>query len=87
MTMPQFAAPVPISTTTATVTALPTVRTARTRHYLMCRPTYFTVSYVINPWMDPTVPVNVELAMRQWQGLRDTYDAETLQDVYVKAMA
>jgi arginine dihydrolase len=75
MTMPQFAAPAPISTTTATVTALPTVRTARARQYLMCRPTHFTVSYVINPWMDPSVPVSVELAMRQWEGLRDTYRA------------
>jgi N-dimethylarginine dimethylaminohydrolase len=57
----------------ATVTALPTVRTARTRHYLMCRPTYFEVSYAINPWMDPEVPVDPKLAMRQWEGLRDTY--------------
>ena len=26
------------------------------RRYLMCRPTYFAVDYVINPWMDPTRP-------------------------------
>jgi N-dimethylarginine dimethylaminohydrolase len=57
----------------ATVTALPTVRIARPRHYLMCRPTYFEVSYAINPWMDPDVPVDRKLAMRQWEGLRDTY--------------
>ncbi|HVE28252.1 MAG TPA: arginine deiminase-related protein [Sporichthya sp.] len=60
---------------TATVTTLPGVRTARPRHYLMCRPTFFTVTYAINPWMDPSVPVDVDLAMRQWEGLRDTYRA------------
>jgi len=74
--MPQPAAVetmVPAAPVAATVTALPTVRTARTRHYLMCRPTYFEVSYAINPWMDPDVPVDPKLAMRQWEGLRDTY--------------
>jgi N-dimethylarginine dimethylaminohydrolase len=65
----------PIPTQAATVTALPTVRTARTRHYLMCRPTYFTVEYAINPWMDPDVEVDLALAIRQWEGLRDTYRA------------
>ena len=59
----------------ATVTALPTVRVARTRHYLMCRPTYFTVEYAINPWMDPDVDVDVAKAIRQWESLRDTYRA------------
>jgi N-dimethylarginine dimethylaminohydrolase len=44
-----------------------------TRRYLMCRPTYFTVEYSINPWMDPTGPVDTELAVRQWTTLRDTY--------------
>jgi N-dimethylarginine dimethylaminohydrolase len=48
-------------------------RTATRRHYLMCRPEHFTVSYVINPWMDPTVPVDRELALRQWDSLRGTY--------------
>jgi arginine dihydrolase len=43
------------------------------RRYLMCRPTYFAVDYVINPWMDPSVPVDTELAVRQWTNLRDTY--------------
>jgi N-dimethylarginine dimethylaminohydrolase len=41
----------------------------------MCRPSFFTVTYAINPWMDPSVPVDVDLAMRQWEGLRDTYRA------------
>jgi N-dimethylarginine dimethylaminohydrolase len=43
------------------------------RRYLMCRPTYFAVDYAINPWMDPTAPVDVDLAVAQWTTLRDTY--------------
>jgi N-dimethylarginine dimethylaminohydrolase len=43
------------------------------RRYLMCRPTYFSVDYSINPWMDPSTPVDVDLAVRQWTELRDTY--------------
>jgi N-dimethylarginine dimethylaminohydrolase len=43
------------------------------KRYLMCRPTYFAVDYVINPWMDTSVPVDVELAVTQWTALRDTY--------------
>ncbi|MFF3072625.1 dimethylargininase [Kitasatospora sp. NPDC057904] len=44
-------------------------RTARPRHYLMCRPTYFTVDYAINPWMDPAQPTDTALAIRQWERL------------------
>jgi N-dimethylarginine dimethylaminohydrolase len=43
------------------------------RHYLMCRPTYFAVEYAINPWMDPTAPVDADLAIRQWEALRRIY--------------
>jgi len=43
------------------------------RRFLMCRPTYFAVDYAINPWMDPSAPVDVDLAVRQWTTLRDTY--------------
>ncbi|HEX5542576.1 MAG TPA: amidinotransferase [Micromonospora sp.] len=43
------------------------------QRYLMCRPTYFGVEYAINPWMDPSTPVNVNLAIRQWETLRQTY--------------
>ncbi|OCI30621.1 dimethylarginine dimethylaminohydrolase family protein [Oerskovia enterophila] len=43
------------------------------RHYLMCRPTYFTVSYEINPWMDRARPVDTALAVSQWERLRDVY--------------
>jgi N-dimethylarginine dimethylaminohydrolase len=39
----------------------------------MCPPTYFAVSYTINPWMDPSSPVDVELAVAQWTTLAQTY--------------
>jgi N-dimethylarginine dimethylaminohydrolase len=41
----------------------------------MCPPRYFTVSYMINPWMDPTQPVDVAQAMAQWTVLVGTYRA------------
>jgi N-dimethylarginine dimethylaminohydrolase len=82
MTMPHLTgapavpAPAAANVETATVTTLPGVRAARPRHYLMCRPSFFEVTYAINPWMDPNgEPVDVDLAMRQWEGLRDTYRA------------
>ena len=43
------------------------------RHYLMCRPTYFAVDYAINPWMDPTAPVDAALAIAQWTRLVEIY--------------
>jgi N-dimethylarginine dimethylaminohydrolase len=49
------------------------MRTARPRHYLMCRPTYFDVVYSINPWMDPKKPVDTQLAITQWEELREVY--------------
>ncbi|GAB2631860.1 amidinotransferase [Streptomyces capparidis] len=39
----------------------------------MCPPTHFEVSYSINPWMDPTKPVDTDLALAQWEDLRDRY--------------
>lgn len=76
LTQPAGRPGVPPSTgPSATVTALPTPRVARPRHYLMCRPEYFAVNYTINPWMDPQVPVDRALAMRQWENLRDVYRA------------
>ncbi len=39
----------------------------------MCPPTYFDVRYAINPWMDPAVGVDRELAERQWLGLVQVY--------------
>ncbi|MFI8086422.1 dimethylargininase [Kitasatospora sp. NPDC086009] len=51
----------------------PALRTARKRHYLMCRPTYFAVDYAINPWMDPARPVDSARAVRQWERLVSLY--------------
>ncbi|MGI9085156.1 MAG: dimethylargininase [Aeromicrobium sp.] len=48
-------------------------RRARTRHYVMCTPTHFAVEYAINPWMDPTVPVDAERATMQWDVLRHAF--------------
>lgn len=58
---------------TATVSA--PERIAQHRRYLMCRPDFFTVSYRINPWMEPDHPTDTALAVRQWQVLYDTYVA------------
>lgn len=63
------------------MTTIPTARTLATaadrppttRRYLMCRPSYFAVEYMINPWMDPTTPVDVPRAIRQWTGLKRIY--------------
>jgi N-dimethylarginine dimethylaminohydrolase len=38
----------------------------------MCPPEHFAVEYAINPWMDTSVPVDAELARKQWHLLRDT---------------
>ena len=40
---------------------------------LMCRPDYFTVDYVINPWMaGHESSLDIDLAKTEWQTLRDT---------------
>lgn len=49
-------------------------RSGRSKHFLMCRPEHFEVTYAINPWMDPTTPVDVALALAQWENLRATYE-------------
>jgi N-dimethylarginine dimethylaminohydrolase len=41
----------------------------------MCPPEHFRVTYAINPWMDPAKPVDVPLALAQWEDLRDRYRA------------
>lgn len=48
-------------------------RAVTTRRYLMCPPTYFDVTYSINPWMDPSKPVDPRLAALQWQRIHDLY--------------
>jgi N-dimethylarginine dimethylaminohydrolase len=47
--------------------------TATPRRYLMCRPTYFAVTYRINPWMDPAAPYDNALAVQQWATLRQAF--------------
>src|SRR4051812_18560976 len=50
-------------------------RSVRPRHYLMCPPTYFDVSYAINPWMQPGVTVDRSRALAQWEALVAAYRA------------
>ncbi|WIB63695.1 dimethylargininase [Curtobacterium sp. MCBD17_040] len=56
----------------ATTTA--PARTATKRTVLMCKPTHYTVSYRINPWMHPEEPTDTAKAVAQWQTLVDTYE-------------
>jgi N-dimethylarginine dimethylaminohydrolase len=50
-------------------------RRATPRRYLMCRPEHFEVSYAINPWMDPSRPVDRHRAIGQWEDLVATYES------------
>lgn len=45
------------------------------KHFLMCRPEYFTVEYAINPWMDPEAGADREVAIRQWEALKAAYES------------
>ncbi|MCD2171014.1 N-dimethylarginine dimethylaminohydrolase [Microbacterium sp. P26] len=66
----------PTATPTSNVaSATATERVQQHRRYLMCRPSHFTVSYSINPWMEPSRPTDTDLAVKQWQALYDTYVA------------
>ena len=38
--------------------------------FLMCPPDHYGIEYEINPWMDRRRTCNHELAVRQWNGLR-----------------
>jgi len=59
--------------TIASVEALVAGRVATRRHFLMCPPTYFEVTYRINPWMHPEGRVDRQLAMQQWTTLRQAF--------------
>lgn len=48
-------------------------RSATQREFAMVEPTYFGVTYAINPWMDPSRPVDTAKALKQWESLRNTY--------------
>ncbi|WP_082485557.1 dimethylargininase [Rathayibacter sp. Leaf296] len=63
----------PTDTTDTAARPAATTRTPVAKTVLMCRPEHFTVVYRINPWMDPQVPTDTALAVRQWQTLYDTY--------------
>jgi arginine dihydrolase len=51
----------------------PSRESPHARTYLMCPPEYFTVTYIINPWMNLDNPVDPALARSQWEQLRATY--------------
>lgn len=44
------------------------------RHYAMVEPTHFRVEYVINPFMDPALQPDPQVAMLQWHHLRRTLE-------------
>jgi N-dimethylarginine dimethylaminohydrolase len=50
-------------------------RVATTRHFLMCRPQFFGVTYSINPWMDPSRGADTATAVRQWEALKNAYES------------
>jgi len=58
---------------TQTISAATIARTPTAKTVLMCRPDFFTVVYRINPWMDPHLPTDTGLAVRQWETLYRTY--------------
>ena len=63
----------PLDAVPSTADGLDRERRPTRRHYIMCPPAHFAVRYAINPWMDLTVPVDVDRAMHQWDSLRQTY--------------
>jgi N-dimethylarginine dimethylaminohydrolase len=42
----------------------------------MIPPTFFSVDYAINPWMNPNTTVDVTTALTQWQHLKQTLTVE-----------
>ena len=61
----------------ALITPAPTsvARRATPRRLLLCAPTYFDVTYAINPWMVEAEPVDRRIAGEQWDTLRSTYES------------
>ena len=53
-----------------------TERVAQHRRYLMCRPEHFTVSYTINPWMEPAKPTDTAKAVRRPSPRRRSFRSE-----------
>jgi N-dimethylarginine dimethylaminohydrolase len=72
MTISDLTGP-PVIDVAATTPRTDSIRTPRLRRYAMTAPTFFTVEYAINPWMDTSTPVDTDLAVRQWETLLATY--------------
>ena len=49
------------------------VRVSRPRRFLMCLPAHFDVTYSINPWMEPSKSTDSDIAVLQWERLRNLY--------------
>jgi N-dimethylarginine dimethylaminohydrolase len=41
----------------------------------MCPPQFFEIAYRINPWMQPSIPIDAARAARQWEAIRAAYEA------------
>ncbi|MFJ8636217.1 dimethylargininase [Streptomyces sp. NPDC093568] len=52
---------------------MPETRVPSRRRFLVCEPRHFAVQYAINPWMQPDVRVDVDLAHEQWRSLISAY--------------
>lgn len=61
-------------TTTAPAPAPAAARVSTALRLLVTRPTHFDVVYEINAWMDSHVPVDKDLAQRQWDNLVATFE-------------
>jgi N-dimethylarginine dimethylaminohydrolase len=55
----------------------------RIRRLLMCKPTYFDIDYVINPWMDLATRVDKMKAEDQWANLVATLEDLDVQISYI----
>lgn len=65
--------PLPVGNTPFSGKGKPTI--------LMCPPTYFTVAYAINPWMQEAEPCDENLAKHQWETLYKTITEQAGADV------
>ncbi|KOV66826.1 amidinotransferase [Streptomyces sp. NRRL WC-3618] len=55
--------------------SVPDSRVPLPRRFLVCEPRHFAVQYAINPWMNPDIRVDVDLAQEQWRSLISAYRA------------
>ena len=71
--------PAPLNLNAPGITPLSSAKQAA---ILMCPPDYFEVAYQINPWMDAGVPLNLDLAQKQWLTLKQTLEQEAKTKIY-----